>query len=198
MKLRTFNNGLTVMVGMLGLYIMLAPFLPQIAYMLRDKSPAASIPYAGSLAQDAGVPKNVPPPRENRLVIPSIQLNEPIVESNSISAISNGGTWRRPHSSDPAHGGNTVVVGHRYYGSNISTFYHLDKVLPGQKLAVYWNGEEHLYQVEETKVVETTAVEIEQQTPDERLTLYTCTPIWTAKQRLVVIAKPVKVPKEDL
>ncbi|HMT55527.1 MAG TPA: sortase, partial [Candidatus Saccharibacteria bacterium] len=131
----------------------------------------------------------------NRIVIPSIQLNEPIIESDSISAIKDGGTWRRPRSSEPAKDGNTVIVGHRYYGSNVSTFYHLDKVLPGQKLAIYWEGVEHVYEVTETKTVEASQVEIEAPTTEEQVTLYTCTPIWTAKQRLVVIAKPTK--KED-
>jgi sortase A len=174
---------------------MITPFLPQFAYLLRDKSPKASIPYAGSLAQDAGINDANPTPQENRIVIPSIQLNEPIIESDSISAIKDGGTWRRPRSSEPAKDGNTVIVGHRYYGSNVSTFYHLDKVLPGQKLAIYWEGVEHVYEVTETKTVEASQVEIEAPTTEEQVTLYTCTPIWTAKQRLVVIAKPTK--KED-
>jgi LPXTG-site transpeptidase (sortase) family protein len=63
--------------------------------------------------------------------------------------------------------------------------------LVGQKLALFWEGKEYLYEVTETKVVEATAVEIEAPTKDKQLTIYTCTPIWTAKQRLVVIALPV-------
>ena len=191
MRLRTFNNLLSIVVIALGLYISISPFIPQIAYFARDKSPEASAPYAGVLADSVGASDVTTAPKENRIVIPSIQLNEPIVESNTINAIKDGGTWRRPRSSDPTRGGNTVIVGHRFYGSNVSTFYHLDKVLPGQKLAVYWQGVEHVYEVVETKVVEANQVEIESSTTDERLTLYTCTPIWTAKQRLVVIAKPI-------
>jgi sortase A len=191
MRLRTFNNLLSLVVAGLGLYIALSPFLPQIAYMLRDKSLEASIPYSGELARSTGVEVAQAPPKENRIVVPSIQLDEPIIEANSIAAIKDGGTWRRPASSDPTQGSNTVIVGHRFYGSNTSTFYHLDKVLSGQKLAVYWDGVEYVYEVVETKVVEADSIEIEAPTADERLTLYTCTPIWTAKQRLVVIAKPV-------
>lgn len=191
MRLRTFNNLLSIVVIALGLYISISPFIPQIAYLARDKSPDAGVPYVGVLADSVGASDVTTAPKENRIVIPSIQLNEPIVESNTINAIKDGGTWRRPKSSDPTRGGNTVIVGHRFYGSNVSTFYHLDKVLPGQKLAVYWQGVEHVYEVVETKVVEANQVEIESSTTDERLTLYTCTPIWTAKQRLVVIAKPI-------
>lgn len=191
MKLRRFNNVLSVIIIGLGLYIALTPFLPQIAYLLRDDSPEASAPYQGVLASSVGSTTQTAPPKENRLVIPSIQLDEPVVEANSIGAIKDGGTWRRPKTSNPVLGGNTVIVGHRFYGSNTSTFYHLDKVVVGEKLAVYWDGVEYVYEVTETKVVEADAVEIEKQTTDARLTLYTCTPIWTAKQRLVVIAKPI-------
>jgi LPXTG-site transpeptidase (sortase) family protein len=42
----------------------------------------------------------------------------------------------------------------------------------------------------ESKIVDPSAVEIEAPTTQKQLTLYTCTPIWTAKERLVIIAKP--------
>ena len=72
----------------------------------------------------------------------------------------------------------------------------MDKVLVGQKLAIYWEGQEILYEVTEVKVVDASAVEIEAPSMEKMLTLYTCHPIWTAKQRLVVVAKPVQ-PKVD-
>jgi sortase A len=191
MTLRRFNNILSVVVIFLGLYISLSPFLPQISYLLRDKSLAASVPYAGELAESVGAGNITQRPEGNRVVIPSIQIDEQIKEGGGIWVIHDGGTWRRPQTSTPADDGNMVIVGHRFYGNNISTFYHLDKVLVGQKLALFWEGKEYLYEVTETKVVEATAVEIEAPTKDKQLTIYTCTPIWTAKQRLVVIALPV-------
>lgn len=197
MSLRKFNNILSAIVILLGLYIALSPFLPQITFLLRDKSPEASAPYAGSLAESVGSASTTQAPIDNRLVIPSIQINEPIVESNTINAIKDGGTWRRPNTSTPAKDGNTVIVGHRFYGSNVSTFYHLDKVKVGEKLAIYWEGKEILYEVTEVKIVDATQVEIEAPSTEKKLTLYTCHPIWTAKQRLVVIAKPVALQIED-
>lgn len=192
MTLRRFNNLLSTVVIGLGLYISFTPFLPQIAYWLKDKSPESSAPYAGALAESVGSTSTTQRPDGNRLVIPSIQVDEPILEGNGIWTIRDGGTWRRPQTSTPDQNGNTVIVGHRFYGNNISTFYHLDKVLKGQKLAAYWDGEEYLYEVTEVKVVEATATEIESAISEKRLTIYTCTPIWTAKQRLVIIAKPVE------
>lgn len=190
-SLRRFNSFLSFIVILLGLYIAITPFLPQISYWLRDKSPEYTAPYGGELAKAEGSDSSAPVPIDNRLVIPSIGINEPIIEGSNIWVITNGGTWLRPKSASPDGNGNTVIVGHRFYGNDISTFYHLDKVKIGQLMAVYWNGKETLYEVTETKVVDPTAVGIEAPTSEKQLTLYTCTPIWTAKNRLVVIAKPV-------
>ncbi len=198
MTLRKFNNVLSALVIGLGLYIALSPFLPQIAYLLRDKSPTVSAPYSGSLAESIGSTASAQTPTDNRIVIPSIQINEPIVESNTINSIEKGGTWRRPNTSTPNKDGNSVIIGHRFFGSDVSTFYHLDKVKVGEKLAVYWEGVEILYEVSEVKVVDATAIEIEAPTKDKQLTLYTCHPIWTAKQRLVVIAKPVVLETDSI
>lgn len=191
MTLRQFNNALTVVVVALGFYIALTPLLPQITYTLSDKSPDVSAPYAGGLAESVGSSSDAQAPQENRLVIPSIQVNEPILEGGGIGIINDGGTWRRPGTARPTDDDNTVIVGHRFFGNNVSTFYHLDKVLTGQKLALYWEGEEILYEVTETKIVDATQIEIEESTSEKQLTIYTCHPIWTAKERLVVIAKPI-------
>lgn len=198
MKLKRLNTLLSFLVIILGLYIVISPFLPQIEYWLRDSDPQTIAPYGGELAKSEGNTSTNPPPIENRIVIPSISLNEPIIESSNISAITGGGTWRRPNSSKPTEDSNTVIVGHRYFGNNISTFYHLDKVVVGQLLAVYWEGKEIIYQVTETKVVDPSAVSIEAATNEKQLTLYTCTPIWTAKNRLVIIAKPLDPNSEKI
>jgi LPXTG-site transpeptidase (sortase) family protein len=196
-SLRKFNSLLSFFVILLGLYIMITPLLPQISFWLRDKSPEYAAPYGGELAKSEGSDSTLPPPLENRLVIPSIGINEPIEESNSISTINDGGTWRRPNTAIPTEDDNTVIVAHRYFGNEVSTFYHLDKIEIGQNLAIYWEGKEIIYQVTDKKIVDPTQVEIEAPTNERQLTLYTCTPIWTAKNRLVIIAKPLASQIED-
>ncbi|MCA9346023.1 sortase [Candidatus Saccharibacteria bacterium] len=193
MTLRRFNNLLSILVIMLGVYIAISPFIPEITYKFRDKSPEHVAPYSGELAKEYGSRTEVSPPTENRLVIPSIGLNEIIKEGNYINVIKDGGTWHRPNTVTPDQSGNSVIVGHRFYGSNLSTFYNLDKVVAGDKLAIYWDGVELLYEVFEVKVVDPTAVEIESPTATRQLTLCTCHPLWTSSQRLVVIARPVNL-----
>jgi sortase A len=182
-----------MVVILFGLFISISPFLPEVTLRWKKfRDTTGGVPYSGALASTAPQSDRTNPPNENRLVIPSINLNEKILEGNSIGVINKGGTWRRPKSSKPGESGNSVIVGHRIYGSNASTLYHLDSVQIGQKFAVYWQGRELLYEVAQKKVVPATAVEIEAQTDTEQLTIYTCTPIWTAKDRLVVVANRIE------
>lgn len=192
-KLHKFNNFLSFVVVALGLYIALIPLLPTIQLWWKQRG-GVHVPYSGALANASvnASKDNNPIPKDNRIVIPSISVNEPVFEGSSISVIDNGGTWRRPNSSNNPSSSNMVIVGHRFtYTNPYGSFYHLDKLKIGDHLAVYWQGKEYVYEVAETKVVEPTAQEVEAKTNNAQLTLYTCTPIWSAKQRLVVIAKPV-------
>ncbi len=195
-RLRKINNLLSIVAIALGLYIAGEPFLPQILYLIRDRSPAAIAPY-GSLAGQNGNNDPQPIPDENRLVIPSISLNQPVKEGDNIWVIHDGGTWRLPQASTPDKKSNTVIVGHRYYASESSTFYNLDKVKTGEEMAVYWDKKEYIYRVREIKVVPPTAVEVEAPSDKPILTLYTCHPIWTSRNRLVVISDLVSIDGKD-
>lgn len=197
MRHRHLNNILTVFIVVFALYIIVTPYIPEILWRLR---PRTSAPYAGALAESTGDTSKATAqkPPENRIVLPSAGINLPIVEGNGIWVIDSGGSWRKNlWVNSPKEAGNTVVVAHRFsYRNPDGGFYHLDKVRVGDKLAVYWQGEELLYEVREVKTVEPTAVEVEANTSGRTLTLYTCTPVITAEHRLVVIAVPVEVGRE--
>lgn len=118
-----------------------------------------------------------------------MQLDAEVFEGASIYTL-NKGLWHRPNTSTPDKGGNTVIAGHRFtYTNPHGILYYLDKVSMGDEIGLYWNNVRYLYKVTEIKVVEPTAVQIEDNTADARLTIYTCTPLWSPHQRLVVIAK---------
>ncbi|MDD3661718.1 MAG: class E sortase [Candidatus Dojkabacteria bacterium] len=128
---------------------------------------------------------------QNTLIIPVIGLDVQIVEGADDEALERG-AWRRPATSTPDKGGNTVITGHRfkYLPPSNLTFYHLDKVKEGDLIIVYWNGLRYDYSVVDIFVVEPTQIEVEAPTDEPRLTLYTCTPLWTASKRLVIVAEP--------
>jgi LPXTG-site transpeptidase (sortase) family protein len=191
---RRVNNLLTLGVVLFAGYILVTPYIPSIKWIFKDKSNSA--PYAGQLRSETVITGEVaPPPKENRIVIPSALVDLPILEGNGLWVVDKGGSWRKNlNTASPKEVGNTVIVAHRFtYTQPDDGFYHLDKVKIGDRFALYWEGEELLYEVSETRTVPETAVEIEYNTSDRRLTLYTCTPVLTAQNRLVVIAKPVEV-----
>ncbi|OHA51895.1 MAG: hypothetical protein A3A30_01030 [Candidatus Terrybacteria bacterium RIFCSPLOWO2_01_FULL_48_14] len=125
-----------------------------------------------------------------RLVIEKIGVNMPIVEGKDESALLKG-AWRSPWSSTPDQGGNTVLFGHRWYHKppHPETFYALDKIAVGDTFNISWKGAIYHYQVIETKVVSPKEISVLKPTDDSVVTLITCTPLYSTKQRLIVRAK---------
>lgn len=180
LTLRRFNNGLSIVVIGLCLYLILAPLWPQAALRLQDAPPLVK-------AEEAGQPE--PIPDKNTLVIPRIKMQQLVHESQTGYPALNLGVWRRPQAGAPGTGKNTVLVGHRFTYGGRAVFYHLDKIKKDDKLILYWNKHKYVYQVDNILVVPPTAGEIEDaDVGEERLTIYTCTPLWSAKDRLVIQA----------
>jgi sortase A len=62
-------------------------------------------------------------------------------------------------------------------------------VAVGDPIELIWDVKKYSYQVTTSSVVTSRAVSIEDNTTQPILTLYTCTPLWTSQNRLVVVAK---------
>lgn len=173
----------------LALYMLLWPFLPAInLWWQRHTQASDGFVYQSKLIKKSAASK--PIPKENRLVIPTLRMDEAINEGSTAATLSKG-IWRRPASSTPNHGRNTVLVGHRFTYSGQAVFYNLNKLRSGDKIILYWQGKEYDYSVMESRVVAANALEIEYPTEAQTLTLYTCTPLWSAKDRLVITARPI-------
>jgi len=192
-KLTRVNTGLLVAIILINSYIIALPVIPGITYwwQTRDGKQAETIHHkVAALAGNND--HSVKRPEENRLLVPSMSFDQQVFEGKTAKTLRNG-LWHRPFSGTPDKGGNTVFVGHRLtYTNPQGTLYHLDKVHTGDEIGVWWNGKMYTYTVTETKVVKADQVDIENQTSEPQLTIYTCTPLWLPKDRLVVIAKPAK------
>jgi LPXTG-site transpeptidase (sortase) family protein len=129
-----------------------------------------------------------PTPNGEWLVIPKLSMKQQIQEGDSKYTV-NKGVWHYPLAGSPSNGGNTVLIGHRFTYKGPSVFFHLDLLKPADSLTLYWNSKQYNYKIQQIKVVSPTDTSIEKQTEDERLTIYTCTPLWSDKSRLVIIAK---------
>lgn len=128
-------------------------------------------------------------PADNRLVIPKIGVNLPIVEGEESDSALWKGAWRITDSSTPKIGGNTVLSAHRFRyrpPSNL-TLYLLDQVQPGDLMIVYWEGKEYDYRVSTTKIVARENTDIAEPTLTSQLTVFTCHPLFSTKERLVVV-----------
>ncbi len=165
--------------------------MPQIDLWRRKHQATAvsGLPYKTNLDNNSSADsKRSGPPQDNRLIIPKLALNQHIY-SGSAWWLVNKGVWALPNTSTPPFGSNTVMAAHRFTYDGPSIFYSLDKMALGDKIVIYWQKKEYDYTVKQTKVVPPTGTYILKGTDQPQLTLFTCTPLWSAKDRLVVVAK---------
>jgi LPXTG-site transpeptidase (sortase) family protein len=183
-RLRTVNNLLLSFIVLINGYVILAPLWPSVSWHFANHQVARrhletviAHPAADSL------------PVGNTVVIPSMELNQPILEGPASKQyrILDQGIWRLPSGSTPDRGSNTVLIGHRFtYTNPRGVFYFLNKMAIGDELAIFWNGHEYRYKVRQITEVQPTDTSIENPTDHAQLTLFTCTPLWLPKDRLVV------------
>lgn len=163
------------------------------ANFISDDSALEQLGQSEIAAQAAGTdsgPDTVLPQIKNRLIIAGAGINMPLFLSDNDKVLSKGG-WMYSGNSTPDKGGNTVIFGHRWlYKPPIqNTFYNLDKVAIGDKFSISWKGTTYNYQVSDIKIVNPTDVYVLNPTDTHQITLITCTPLFSTKQRLVVIGK---------
>lgn len=115
------------------------------------------------------------------------------VDSNTM----NKGFWHFPISQLPGQKGNFVVIGHRYakLPPEKDTFFNLDKVKVGDRIEVIQNDDKYTYIVTDSREVEKNDISVLSNFNDHRITLITCSPLWTSEKRLVITAKLDKLYK---
>lgn len=130
----------------------------------------------------------------NRVIIAKIGVNTPIVDSANGDYALSKGAWRIPESSAPDKGGNTVITGHRfkYLPPSNLTFYLFHELEIGDTVLAIWQDKKYYYKIKEIKTVAARDLSILNQTEDSILTLFTCDPIYSQKNRLVVIGELIE------
>lgn len=121
-----------------------------------------------------------------RIEIPKIDMSWIVVEGVSVTALKKG-PGHYPGTALPGETGNVVISGHRTtYGA---PFFRLDELQVGDRLQVHTRTETYIYEVSETKIVAPTDLSVVVPTDEARLTLTTCHPRFSARQRLIVVAE---------
>jgi sortase A len=186
LNLRRINDFLSVVIIVLALYIFIWPFLPSLKWWTKFQAPIISHVPSVSVAASQPIPK------ENTLIIPTLEMQEQVYDGATLHTLSKG-IWHLPNSSSPDKGGNTVMAGHRFTYSGKAVFYYLDKVKVNDNMTLYWQGKRYDYVVTAINVVPPTDGKLVAPTDTPTLTVYTCTPLWSAKDRLVITAKLAEI-----
>lgn len=185
MRLTKINTLLVIGIALVNLYVIIMPFMPGIFFYIQQHR-GVEKQLQQVLAMPVASPVNT---AGDRLIIPAMLFNAPINEGSQNAALSKG-LWHIPTSSTPNKGGNTVIIGHRFtYTNPEGVFYDLNKVQIGDEIGIFWQGARYLYTVTKIEVVPPTDTAVQAPSSDAQVTLYTCTPLWIPKNRLVVIAK---------
>jgi len=117
--------------------------------------------------------------------IPRIGAEKAVVEDVTLPQLKKG-PGHYPTTPMPGQPGNTAIAGHRTtYGA---PFFRLDEMQSGDCIFLSTAQGRFSYEVTERKVVSPDQIDVLNPTQDNRLTLTTCNPRFSASQRLVVVA----------
>lgn len=169
-------------------------------------APAAAEPAPSTSATPATVapPTTAPaPPIEGEaagnITIPKIGLDKMIVEGVGVEDLKKG-VGHYPDTRMPGEKGNAALAGHRTtYGA---PFNRIDELDVGDPIIVTTSAGTFRYLVTEQMIVKPEDVWVLDDTTDNRLTLTTCNPKYSAAERLIVVAQltgpPINEPVASL
>lgn len=129
-------------------------------------------------------------------VIAPIAYNNIPEDEEAFQAELRYGVVHYPNTALPGNPGNSVIFGHSSgvwwaAGDYKFIFSQLDKLENGDKIFIDFDSKRYMYEVTAKRVVEANDVSVLQPTNGYNLTLLTCFPVGSDKQRLVVTAKQV-------
>ncbi len=150
-------------------------------------------------------------PPENRVLIPKLGLNVPLVEPSTEALLRQDwpqvetdiqhalekGVVHYPGTARPGQAGNFFITGHSSYypwaaGDYKNVFARLHSLDVGDEYWVYFRGDKHRYIVREKKEVLPSDITVLDQPENKRIsTLMTCTPVGTTLRRLIVVSQEV-------
>ena len=136
-----------------------------------------------------------PEPTHNQIIIPKIGVT--VNYAPDESALNKGAQWRHPERGNPARGGNFIIAAHRLSIQPTpkatiekSPFYNINKLAIGDTILVDYVGKRYSYTISKIFNVKPDQVEIEDESIDPILTLYSCDLTGAATGRVVIIAEP--------
>ncbi|MFZ3232999.1 MAG: class E sortase [Patescibacteria group bacterium] len=166
-------------------------------------SPKKLVPAKPQIAVDFDIV-----PYENRIVVPKIGKNVPLVDveqgnnvdfdhmENIFMKELEKGVIRYPGTARPGENGNAFIFGHSSNfpwmpGSYNQVFALLDQLVYGDEIIVYYNQKKYVYVINQKEIVKPGDVKVLQRDNAEKkeLSLMTCWPVGTTLKRMIVFAE---------
>ncbi len=172
------------------------PYVPVVP--IGETPPAADPSVLPGALGTRGVLRAEAPPQDGTAFaeiripsLPSLQEGWAVVEGVTLGDLKNG-AGHMPWTPLPGQPGNSVISGHRTtYGQ---PFHDLDLVQLGDLIEVETALGVHVYAVREISVVRPTELSVTDPRSGAWLTLTTCNPKFSARERLIVAAELVEGP----
>ena len=163
-------------------------------------------------ALDANLQATPPDPSAPaKLTINTVGVEAPVmydqtkIDEGAFQLALRNGVVHYPNTAVPGAPGNVVIFGHSSGqawapGNYKFIFTHLDKLEQDHKIFLDYQGTRYTYSVIGKKVVPPTDISVLEPTEEHTLTLITCTPVGTNKNRLIITARqtaPVPTPAQE-
>ena len=164
------------------------------------------------IAADKNIALNIDiTPYENRIVIPKIGKNIPLVdvENRTVKNVKEledvfmkelvNGIVRYPGSAKPGQEWNAFIFGHSsnfpwLEGKYNDVFALLDNVVFGDEIIAYYDQKKYVYKVTQKRVIRPGDTSVLQKVEGKKqISLMTCWPVWTTLNRMIVIWELVEV-----
>ena len=195
------SGNILILLSFLFLFFTFGPVTTEeIKYQTRQ---VFNIEYSVDAEPEGKVKNLTPPNKDFSIVIPKIGAVAPVVANvdpvnpdNYLLALRKG-VAHAANTPMPGEFGNTYIFAHStdaFYnvGAYNAVFYLLGKLTEGDKIHIYYEGEEYVYIVSDKRVVAPEDVKyLGKQGDWNTLTLQTCYPPGTTLKRLVVIANQI-------
>ncbi|HEY6628103.1 MAG TPA: sortase [Acidimicrobiia bacterium] len=156
------------------------------------------LPQIQAVESQEGAPIEFHPedePEENtsfaRLRVPKLALDVVVFEGVTHDALAQG-PGHMPDTPLPGQPGNAVISGHRT--THGRPFFYFDLLRPGDRIEVETSIGTHVYEVRESFIVAPTDVWVADDKAGGWLTLTTCNPRFSARERLIISAEMVEGP----
>ncbi len=150
-------------------------------------------------------------PRENRIIIPRIGKNIPLLDVDMKPGVRfdtmnkifmkelKNGIVRYPGTAKPGQKGNAFIFGHSSNYPWVKSKYNevfalLDKMKNGDKIIAYYDGKKYVYKVTDRATVKpgnTSVLQSRNQNKKE-ISLMTCWPVGTTLERLIIFGELVE------